>query len=64
MAAMIETPETGLNGYIPDSSKRGDIRTGSPSPLGTQKIGGGVNFAIFSRHPLRVEQTARRRSPA
>jgi hypothetical protein len=54
MAAMIETPETGLNGYIPDSAKRGEVRTGSPLPLGTQQTGGGVNFDILSRDATRV----------
>jgi isoamylase len=54
MAAIIEPPERGLNDYISDTSERADIRTGSPLPLGTQEVGGGVNFAIFSRHATRV----------
>ena len=54
MATIIETPERALNDYISDTSERADIRAGSPLPLGTQEIGGGVNFAIFSRHATRV----------
>ena len=54
MAEIIEPPERRLNGYISDTSERADIRTGSPLPLGIQEVGGGVNFAIFSRHATRV----------
>jgi 1,4-alpha-glucan branching enzyme len=35
-------------------SERTDVRAGSPLPLGTQERGGGVNFALFSRHASRV----------
>jgi glycogen operon protein len=54
MAAIIEPPQRGLDDYISDTSERADVRTGSPLPLGTQEVGGGVNFAIFSRHATRV----------
>jgi glycogen operon protein len=54
MAAIIEPPQRGLDDYISDTSERADIRTGSPLPLGTQEVAGGVNFAIFSRHATRV----------
>jgi len=51
---MIETPERGLNDYISDISEHAEVRVGSPMPLGIQEIGGGVNFAIFSRHATRI----------
>ena len=54
MAAIIEPPERGLIDYISDISERADVRVGSPLPLGTQEVAGGVNFAIFSRHATRV----------
>jgi glycogen operon protein len=54
MAAIIELPERGLIDYISDISERADVRVGSSLPLGTQEVGGGVNFAIFSRHATRV----------
>jgi glycogen operon protein len=54
MAAIIAAPERRLNDYISDTSERTEVRTGSPLPLGTQEIAGGVNFSIFSRHATRV----------
>jgi glycogen operon protein len=54
MAAMIETPKRELTDYISDTSEHADVRAGSPMPLGTQEIGGGVNFAIFSRYAGRA----------
>lgn len=32
----------------------GEVRTGSPLPLGASQHGDGVNFALFSRHATRV----------
>ena len=43
-----------MHDYISEISERADVRAGSPLPLGTQESGGGVNFAIFSRHASRV----------
>jgi glycogen operon protein len=54
MATMMKTPKRELHDYIPEVSERADVRAGSPLPLGTQEIGGGVNFAIFSRNASRV----------
>ena len=54
MATMIEAPPRELHDYISEISERADVRAGSPLPLGTQESGGGVNFAIFSRHASRV----------
>ena len=36
------------------AAEQGDVRAGSPLPLGTQAWLGGVNFAIFSRNAYRV----------
>ena len=57
MATMTKNPPRELRGYISETSEHADIRVGSPMPLGTQEIGGGVNFAIFSRYAshLRLE---------
>jgi len=52
VAAM--TPERPLLDYVTEVSERTDVRTGVPLPLGTHEYGGGVNFAIFSRHATRV----------
>jgi glycogen operon protein len=54
MATMMKTPQRELHNYISEISERADVRAGSPLPLGTQGRGGGVNFAIFSRHASRV----------
>jgi isoamylase len=54
MAAMMKTPQRELHDYISEISERIDVQAGSPLPLGTQETGGGVNFAIFSRHASRV----------
>jgi isoamylase len=54
MATMTKMPRRDLNDYISDISEHGDIRAGSPLPLGTQEMGNGVNFAIFSRNATRV----------
>ena len=50
----METPQRELRDYISEISERADVRAGSPLPLGAQESGGGVNFAIFSRHASRV----------
>jgi glycogen operon protein len=54
MATMTDNPQRKLREYISDTSEHADVRAGSPMPLGTQEIGGGVNFAIFSRYASRV----------
>ena len=51
---MMETPQRELPDYVSDTSEHADVRAGSPLPLGIQETGGGVNFAIFSRHATRV----------
>jgi len=50
----VKTAQRELHGYISEISEHSDIRTGSPLPLGTQEMAGGVNFAIFSRNANRV----------
>jgi glycogen operon protein len=54
MAKMMKTPQRELHDYIFQISERADVRSGAPLPLGTQELGAGVNFAIFSRHASRV----------
>ena len=49
------TPERQLDDYVADFSECSGIRRGAPLPLGTHESGGGVNFAIFSRHASRVQ---------
>lgn len=51
---MIKEPQRELHDYISEISARTSARAGSPLPFGTQETGGGVNFAIFSRHASRV----------
>ena len=51
---MMETPPRELHDYIADISEHTDVRAGSPLPLGVQETGGGVNFALFSRHASRI----------
>jgi len=51
---MMETPDLELHDYLSDISAHTDVRAGSPLPLGIQETGGGVNFAIFSRHATHV----------
>jgi glycogen operon protein len=54
MATMTKTTQRELRDYISDTSEHGDVRAGSPLPLGTKESDGGVNFAIFSRYASRV----------
>ncbi len=54
MATITQIPERDLHDYISENSEHGDVRAGSPLPLGTQVMGNGVNFAIFSRNATRV----------
>jgi isoamylase len=51
---MTKAPQRKLQDYRPEVSKRAGLRAGSPLPLGTQEMKGGVNFAIFSRNASRV----------
>ena len=48
---MTERP---LPDYAADVCEHADVRRGVPLPLGTRQFGGGVNFALFSRHASRV----------
>jgi glycogen operon protein len=48
------TPERPLQAYAAQVSECTDVRIGVPLPMGTHEFGGGVNFAIFSRHATRV----------
>jgi isoamylase len=50
----METPQSESRGSTGGVLGRGDVREGSPLPLGTLESAGGVNFAIFSRHASRV----------
>ena len=50
----MKTPQRELRDYISEISERAEVRTGFPLPLGTRERGGGVNFAVFSRHASRV----------
>ncbi len=51
---MMKAPQPELQDRISENSERGDVKAGSPLPLGTQETGGGVNFSIFSRYASRV----------
>ena len=50
----IDAAQREFHGYLSEVSEHSDIRIGSPLPLGTQEMGGGVNFAIISRNASRV----------
>ena len=54
MGTMKKPPQRELRDCISEVSALVDVRAGSPKPLGTQEIGGGVNFAIFSRYARHV----------
>jgi isoamylase len=43
-----------LHDYVVEVSEHTEERRGVPLPLGTRDVGGGVNFALFSRHATRV----------
>lgn len=47
-------PERPLHDYAADVSEHTELRMGVPLPMGAHAYGGGVNFAIFSRHASRV----------
>jgi isoamylase len=47
-------PERPLDVYVADVCEHTEVRRGVPLPLGTLESGGGVNFALFSRHASRV----------
>ncbi|MGA2028407.1 MAG: alpha-amylase family glycosyl hydrolase, partial [Syntrophobacteraceae bacterium] len=51
---MMKTPQRELHDYISEVCERAGVRVGSPLPLGTWEMGGGVNFSIFSRNASRV----------
>jgi glycogen operon protein len=55
MATTMKTPRPKLRDRISVDSERADVREGSPLPMGTQKSGKGVNFALFSRHATGVQ---------
>ncbi|HVC97503.1 MAG TPA: hypothetical protein VND64_27720, partial [Pirellulales bacterium] len=50
----MKTLQRGMRDHHSEISERAVVRTGSPLPLGTQETGGGVNFAVLSRHASRV----------
>jgi len=50
----MNTPERPLHDYVSAVSEHAEVRRGVPLPLGTSESGGGVNFALFSRHASRV----------
>ncbi|MGA8863527.1 MAG: glycogen debranching protein GlgX [Gallionella sp.] len=50
----MNTPERTFDDYVARLSEHTEIRRGIPLPLGTHQSGGGVNFALFSRHATRV----------
>jgi glycogen operon protein len=54
MATMTKAPQREFGDYMSEVCERADVRAGSPLPLGTQEMGGGVNFAIFSRRATRI----------
>jgi isoamylase len=54
MAAVMNPSPRELHDYLSEVSEHADIRAGSPLPLGPQRRGAGVNFAIFSRDASRV----------
>ena len=43
-----------LHDYVAEVSEHTEERRGVPLPLGAHEYGGGVNFALFSRHASRV----------
>ena len=47
-------PQRTFDDYVAHLSEHTEIRRGIPLPLGTHESGGGVNFALFSRHATRV----------
>ncbi|EKU96643.1 glycogen debranching enzyme GlgX [Leptolyngbya sp. PCC 7375] len=54
MATTMKEPARQLHDYIAKISAQTDVRAGAPLPFGTHETGGGVNFALFSRHASRV----------
>ncbi|MEP7208631.1 MAG: glycogen debranching protein GlgX [Casimicrobiaceae bacterium] len=53
-APTTSTPTRALQDYAAAVCERSALRRGVPLPMGTHAYGGGVNFAIFSRHATRV----------
>ena len=49
-----KTRERPLRKYLAEVSERTRVRRGVPLPSGTHEVGGGINFAFFSRHATRV----------
>jgi isoamylase len=50
----MDIPPRPLHDYVVEVSEHADERRGVPLPLGIRESGGGVNFALFSRHATRV----------
>ena len=48
--AHIKTPERPLHDYVVEVCECTEVRSGVPLPMGSHESGGGVNFALFSRH--------------
>ena len=51
----MKTPRPKQRDRASVDSERADVREGSPLPVGTQRSGKGVNFALFSRHATGVQ---------
>jgi glycogen operon protein len=43
-----------MHDYVAEVSEHTEVRRGVPLPFGAHEYGGGVNFALFSRHASRV----------
>jgi isoamylase len=50
----MNAPVRPLHDYAAAVSEHTEVRSGFPLPMGAREIGGGVNFALFSRHASRV----------
>jgi isoamylase len=50
----MSTQNRSLPEYVAEVSESAEIRLGRAFPFGAHEFGGGVNFAIFSRHASRV----------
>ncbi len=50
----MSTTERPLPEYVTEVSELTEVRIGVPLPMGIHGYGGGVNFALFSRHASRV----------
>jgi isoamylase len=51
----MDAPTRNLHSYLKEMAEQDDVRAGLPLPLGTEKVGVGVNFAVFSRNARHVQ---------